>query len=63
MGRIKTTPIKRAAKRLVRDHKEKFKPDFATNKKVVTQLLEVPSKKLRNVIAGYVTRLIRNKEE
>lgn len=62
MGRIKTTPIKRAAKKLVRDHRQKFKPDFAKNKKIVSELLETPSKKLRNVITGYVTRLVKNKE-
>ena len=62
MGRIKTTPIKRISQKLVREHKDKFKPDFTKNKKIVDELLDVPSKKLRNVIAGYVTRLVKQKE-
>ena len=62
MGRIKTTPIKRISQKLVREHKDKFKPDFAKNKKLVVELLDVPSKKLRNIIAGYVTRLVKQKE-
>ena len=63
MGRIKTTQIKRAAQKLVKEHKDKFESDFSKNKKVVDELLNVQSKKLRNVIAGYVTRLVRTKEE
>ena len=63
MGRIKTTPIKRAAKKLISEHRDKFSPDFNKNKKVVTELLELNSKKIRNVIAGYVTRLAKTKEE
>ncbi len=62
MGRIKTTPIKRISQKLVRENKDKFKPDFAKNKKLVTEMLDVPSKKLRNIIAGYVTRLVKQKE-
>ena len=63
MGRIKTTQIKRAAKKLVREHRDKFKTDFSKNKKIVDELLDVHSKKLRNVITGYVTRLVKTKED
>ncbi len=63
MGRVKTTQIKRASQKLVRENKDKFYPDFTKNKKVVDELLDVQSKKLRNVIAGYVTRLVKTKEE
>lgn len=62
MGRIKTTLVKRASKRVLKDNPDKFKNDFDSNKKIVDQYLDVPSKKLRNVIAGYVTRLV-NKEK
>ena len=61
--RSKTTPIKRISQKLVRENKDKFKPDFAKNKKLVTEMLDVPSKKLRNIIAGYVTRLVRQAKE
>jgi small subunit ribosomal protein S17e len=63
MGRIKTMLIKRTANRLVKDHKEAFTTDFNDNKKTVEEFADIPSKKLRNVIAGYVTRLTKQHEE
>ena len=59
MGRIKTRLIKRTVKSLLSDENKKFSKDFDKNKKMVTGLLEVQSKKLRNVIAGYVTKQIK----
>jgi small subunit ribosomal protein S17e len=63
MGRVKTTQIKRTAQKLVKENKDTFKPDFTKNKKLVNELVEVNSKKLRNVIAGYITRLVKNKDK
>ncbi len=51
--------IRRTSLRLVEEHREKFKKDFGENKSIVRELIEVPSKKQRNIIAGYVTRLIK----
>ena len=62
MGRIKTTLIKRTTKALIGKHRDKFKPDFQKNKKVVQELLDIKSKKLRNIIAGYATRLVKEKK-
>jgi len=59
MGRIKTTQTKRVTKKLVAEHGDQFKKDFESNKKIVEKFAEIPSKKLRNVIAGYVTRIIK----
>ncbi len=63
MGRIKTKLIKRVSNKLVRDHGPKFKKDFEKNKELVTQFADIRSKKLRNVIAGYVTRLVKTNEQ
>jgi len=63
MGRIKTTQIKRVTKKLMAMHKDKFKPDFNSNKKVVDELAEIRSKKQRNIIAGYATRLMRETKD
>jgi len=60
MGRIKTQLVKRISLDLVKNHGEKFKTDFEENKKIVSELTDVESKKIRNVIAGYVTRLIKS---
>jgi len=59
MGRIKTTLIKRTGNKLYALHKDKFSKDFDTNKKAIPDVAEVYSKKLRNVLAGYITRLVK----
>jgi len=62
MGRIKTQKIKRITMDFIKNHKEEFKNTFDENKVVLNGLAEIPSKKMRNTIAGYVTRLMRTKE-
>ena len=62
MGRIKQRLIKRTAKRLMVLNKNDFKEDFEFNKKKVTELVELHSEKLRNTIAGLVTKLVRKKQ-
>ena len=57
MGRIKTTFIKRKTKELYRLHGDKVTTDFSQNKQVAKHYVQVTSKKLRNIIAGYLTRL------
>jgi len=59
MGRIKTTQVKRTGRKLVGMHTNKFSSDFTHNKKQVDETATISSKKLRNVVAGYVTRLTR----
>ncbi len=61
MGRIKTKLTKRISNELVNEHGSEFKKDFEENKQIVTKFTDVESKKLRNVIAGYVTRLVKTK--
>ena len=59
MGRIKTTFIKRKTRELLAMHGEKFSNDFTQNKLVTNKYTKVGSKKMRNVISGYMTRLKR----
>ncbi len=63
MGRIKLRLIKRTTRKLIGEHKEDFKEDFEENKKIVDKYTSAPNKKLRNKIAGYITRLMKKKEE
>jgi small subunit ribosomal protein S17e len=49
--------VKRVALELYESHGDEFTEDFSKNKEVVARLMEVKSKRLRNIIAGYVTRL------
>jgi len=57
MGRIKTTLIKRVTKDFVREHSNEFKDSFEENKKVLETIARIKSKKIRNAIAGYITRI------
>ncbi len=61
MGRIKTALIKRIATELYTKHPDKFTNDFEQNKKLVEELTIITSKKLRNTIAGYITRMKKKK--
>lgn len=61
MGRIKTKLIKRSATKLIKKHK--FSDDFNKNKKIVEEIKETKSKKLRNIIAGYLTRLVKKEKD
>ena len=63
MGRIKTQLVKRLTIQLLKEFGPRFKADFEENKKVVNVLLDVESKKIRNSIAGYVTRLVKKGTE
>ena len=56
MGRIKTKPVKGAGEKLFKLHGEKFSNDFQKNKQVLTEVAEVHSKKIRNILAGYLTK-------
>ncbi len=57
MGRIKTTFVKRKTKELLKKHGDKFTTEFTQNKLITNNYIEAPSKKLRNIVAGYMTRL------
>ena len=57
MGRIKTTFIKQKTKELIARFGDKFTTDFTANKKLTDQFTDISSKKLRNTVAGYLTRL------
>jgi len=58
MGRVKSTLIKRTANQLVKRTPDSFNKDFENNKKSLGHTM--PSKRLRNMIAGYITRLKKN---
>ena len=61
MGRIKSTLVKRASRELMGQELQ-FTSKFEDNKKILNSAM--PSKKIRNKIAGYIARLknAENKE-
>lgn len=56
MGRIKTMLTKRTGSNMFRDNPDTFTIDFSHNKKALGEIAQIHSKKLRNVIAGYITK-------
>lgn len=65
MGRIKTQLIKRATQEVFDAHKDhnEVTTDFSKNKAQLSTLVKLHSKKLRNVVAGYLTRLAKQAEK
>lgn len=61
MGRIKTTLAKTIATKLVREHPQEFTSEFDKNKSLVDKYTTVTSHKMRNVIAGYTARLVKQR--
>jgi ribosomal protein S17E len=60
MGKIKSKLVKRTAEELVKQGVN-FTTDFQKNKEILGNTL--PSKKVRNQIAGYLVRKTRIEEE
>lgn len=58
MGRIKQTLIKRTSRQLLEQLPDSFGKTFEENKKALGHTL--PSKRMRNKIAGYIARLKTN---
>ncbi|ABR56490.1 30S ribosomal protein S17e [Methanococcus aeolicus] len=59
MGRIRQTFIKRAGEDLVEKYEDRLTTDFETNKKVIDEVAEIATKRLRNRVAGYVTKKMK----
>jgi len=47
---------RRLSEEILQRHPEAFGPDFEANKKALEELAIIPSKQLRNRIAGYITK-------
>jgi small subunit ribosomal protein S17e len=58
LGSVRTEAIKKLARELLEIHHEKFSADYEANKKSVDELVDSKSKRVRNQVAGYVTRLL-----
>ena len=52
--------IKRLSMIVLKDNKAKFGIDFNENKNVLDSLSTITSKALRNRVAGYITRFLKN---
>ena len=59
MGRIKTKQVKSFTQELFDMHKDKFTDDYEKNKEIVGSYASINSRKLGNIIAGYITKLVK----
>merc|ERR1712064_93503 len=55
--------VKKASKVLIEKYYTKLTLDFDTNKKIIEEIALIPSKSLRNKIAGYATHLMKRLEK
>ena len=61
MGRIKPRAMKQAGKQFVKENSGTFSADFEKNKQIIKPL--IASKRTRNIVAGYITRLVKMNPE
>merc|ERR1712062_854622 len=59
MGRVRTKTIKKAARVIIEKYYTKLTLDFHTNKRIIEEVALIPSKPLRNKIAGLITHLMK----
>ena len=59
MGRVRTKTVKKAARQIVEKYYFRLTMDFQTNKKISEEVASIPTKRIRNKVAGFVTHLMR----
>jgi small subunit ribosomal protein S17e len=57
LGKVKTEQIKRVGKELIARYPSKFSSNFEDNKHTVSALTKGATTRVRNQIAGYITRV------
>lgn len=58
LGNVRPEKVKRIARELVKRFPNRFTANFEENKKILSSIALIPSTRLRNSIAGYITRLV-----
>ena len=59
MGRVKSISIKTLGDDIIRGHINKLSADFKSNKKVLEEITNIKSKRIRNVLAGYISKKMK----
>jgi len=63
MGRIRTTYIKRTARKILESHRNIFSKDISNNKKSLNEIADIYSKQIRNKIAGEILHLLKKQDK
>ncbi len=61
LGSVRPAYVKKLSREIVDKYEHKLTLDFDENKNIISMVVELRSKKLRNRVAGYVTRLMRQR--
>lgn len=61
MGKVRPSNIKVLCRTLVAQYEDHLSTSFEENKELLAQVVELPTKRLRNRVAGYITRLMKTK--
>lgn len=59
MGRVRTKTVKKSSRVVIERYYSRMTLDFHTNKKILEEVAIIPSKRLRNKIAGFSTHLMK----
>ncbi|KAH7722359.1 40S ribosomal protein S17 [Aphelenchoides avenae] len=63
MGRVRTKTVKKASRVIIEKYYTKLTHDFHSNKRICEEIAVIPSKKMRNRIAGFITHLMKRIEK
>ena len=63
MGRVKSTFVKSSAEKIYIKGKSEFTTDFGKNKEIVKKYANIPSKRMKNSIVGFIVRLKSRESE
>merc|ERR1712167_279736 len=58
-GRVGNKTVKRSSKKIIERYYQRLTLDFNTNKRICDEVATIPSKRLRNKIAGFTTHMMK----
>merc|ERR1712054_27180 len=56
---VRNKTVKRASKKVIERYYQRLTLDFNTNKRICDEVATIPSKRLRNKIAGFTTHMMK----
>merc|ERR1712110_1099848 len=59
MGRVRTKTVKKASRRIIEKYYTRLGLDFYINARIVKQVAIIPTKRLQNQIAGFITHTMK----
>merc|ERR1711997_709489 len=59
MGRVRTKTVKKASRRIIEKYYTRLTLDYYTNARIVSDIAVIPTRRLRNQIAGFITHTMK----